>query len=230
MGNICTSGQIMKMLQFVAGAIAAGFVATSTAQAAVVTISSATLASSAGNYGVVDAAGTTLKVSGSFAPLTTIGSGAYQGLWFGSTQLSDTYTFQFNKQVSYFSVLINAMSTFFSYYESIGNFTTNASTAPTLIYTNIQQTAWDGTTVTSGPLDDGTFLMEVQAVGNHTFDRVSFQHIQRSAPNGSVVRQVQYDTFVGSGAVPEPASWALMIAGFLGAGIALRRRQGALAA
>ncbi|MBI1197549.1 MAG: PEP-CTERM sorting domain-containing protein [Phenylobacterium sp.] len=36
-------------------------------------------------------------------------------------------------------------------------------------------------------------------------------------------------TFTPTGAVPEPAAWALMIAGFSGAGVMLRRRRQALA-
>ena len=211
------------------GAVTACLIATGSAQAAVVTVSATTLSSNAGTYGPLDAAGTTLQVT-SGSPLTTICCGTWPGLWFGSTQASDTYNFTFNKQLDYFSILITAMSTSAAsgWFESIGNFTTNAAAAPTLTFTDIQFTAWDGTTVTSSA-GDGRFLMEIQAVGGRSFDRVSFAHIQSGFANGSVVNQIQYNASAGS-VVPEPGTWALMIVGFLGAGIALRRRQGALAA
>lgn len=219
----------MGKFGFSVGALAACLIAAGSAQAAVVTVPPGTLSSNPGTYGPLDGAGTTLKVT-SGSPLTTIGSGVYQGLWFGSTQASDTYTFKFNSKIDYFSIAINAMSTFGPYFESIGNFTTNASGTPTLTFTNVQYTAWDGATVTSGPADNGTFLMEIQAVGGRAFDTISFDHIQRGAANGSVVNQIQYSVFAGGGAVPELGTWALMIIGFLGTGAALRRRSGALAA
>ncbi len=52
-----------------------------------------------------------------------------------------------------------------------------------------------------------------------------------ATPNSSnpLIPHMRFDGSLG-GAVPEPASWALMILGFVGVGAALRRRQMAVAA
>lgn len=220
----------MKSMRVVASALACTLLVAASAHAAVVTVDSATLASSAGTYGPLDASGTTLSVT-SVLPLTTIGPGGFEGLWFGSTQASGQYDFVFNHAVSYFSVLVNAMSTFSSFSETIGDWTTNAPSTATLTFTNIMFTAWDGATVTSGPQDNGTFLMEVTAAAGQSFTDVGFFHTQVGSANGSVVRQVQYDLFgaAGSTGAPEPAAWALMIGGFFGVGATLRRRASAIA-
>lgn len=213
----------MNFTRFAASALAASFLLAGSAQAAVVTVADTTLSSNAGSYGPLDGDGTTLNVTGG-APLTTIGPGAFQGLWFGSGQDDATYTFTFNNAVSYFSILINAMSTFDPYAETIGAWTTNAASAASLDFTNIQFTAWDGSTVTSGPQDNGTFLMEVTAAAGESFTTVSFFHDQTSAANGSVVREIKYELAGDGGVVPEPGTWALLITGFFGAGAMLRRR------
>jgi hypothetical protein len=101
------------------------------ANALIVNVSSATLASNPGAYSNLDGAGTSLAVS--FSPsgsLTTIGSGEFEGLWFGQDQNSATYTFTFNRPIDYFSFHVNAMSTFDNHVETVGNITVNEHADP----------------------------------------------------------------------------------------------------
>jgi hypothetical protein len=212
------------MFRTLAGALAATLLSAAVAQAAVVTVGSNTLASNAGVY-------SDLVVStANGGTLTTIGAGAYEGLWFGSNHQSGDYTFTFSQQLDYFSVLINAMSTTNGgHAETLGAWTVNAPGAPTFGFTNVQFTAWDGATVTSGPVDDGTFLLTITPLAGQTFNTISFHHQQTGSPSGSVIRQVQYQVASDAGAIPEPVTWSMMLLGFLGTGVALRRRRTASA-
>jgi hypothetical protein len=199
----------------------------SPANAAIVSVSSTTLASNAGTYSNLDGSGTSLVVTPSGGgSLSTIGPGAFEGLWFGNNDSSGTYTFVFNRPLDYFSLHVNAMSTFGSFVETIGNFTINAAGPPNLAFTNIQFTQFDGSTITSGPLDNGEFNMVITPTAGQTFDTISFFHFQANNPNGSVVRDISFEVAGGiSGAVPEASTWAMMILGFAGIGFMAHRRK-----
>ncbi len=213
----------MKTVNKLACVIAASCLTAGAAQAAIVTIPSSTLASNPGSYSGLDGSGTTLNVTQVGAgSLSTIGSGAFEGLWFGGSQGSGTYTLTFSKPLDYFSIHVNAMSTFSGHVETIGAFTVNAPGTPNLAFTNIQFSQWDGATVTSGPDDNGEFTMVITPAAGQSFNTISFFHFQAGAPNGSVIRDLSYE-LAGLG-VPEPATWALSILGFGLVGATLRRR------
>ncbi len=213
----------MTSVSRIACVMAATWLTAGAAQAAIVTVSADTLASNPGVYSGLDGSGTALNVTqAGGGSLATIGSGAFEGLWFGGDQGSGTYTLTFNKALDYFAIHINAMSTFGSFVETIGAFTVNAPGAPSLVFTNIQQTHWDGATVTSGPNDNGEFTMVITPAAGQTFNTISFFHFQSGAPNGSVIRDLSYE--IASLGVPEPTTWALSILGFGLMGAALRRR------
>jgi hypothetical protein len=194
------------------------------ASALIVNVSSDTLASNPGAYSNLDGAGTSLVVSPSAGgSLSTIGSGGFEGLWFGENQSSATYTFTFNTPIDYFSFHVNALSTFDSHVETIGNFAVNAPNTPTLAFTNIQFTAFDGSTITSGPQDNGEFNMVITPAAGESFNTISFFHFQSGDPNGSVVRDLSFEVAASAG-TPEPSTWAMMLLGFAGLGFAAYRR------
>jgi hypothetical protein len=76
---------------------------------------------------------------------------------------------------------------------------------------NYGSTDWDSFTINLGP---GSYTLELGVV-NVTDDFNSSRLLADA---------------IRVGAIPEPASWAMMILGFFGLGAVLRRRQGALAA
>ncbi len=213
----------MKTVNRLACFVAATCLTAGAAQATIVTVPSGTLASNPGSYSGLDGSGTTLSVTQVGAgSLSTIGGGAFEGLWFGGSQGSGTYTLAFDKPLDYFAIHINAMSTFGGHVETIGAFTVNAPGAPGLAFTNIQFTQWDGATVTSGPDDNGEFTMVITPAAGQTFNAISFFHFQSGDPNGSVIRDLSYEV-AGLG-VPEPTTWALSVLGFALMGATLRRR------
>jgi hypothetical protein len=202
----------------------------SPANASIVNVSSATLASNAGTYSNLDGAGTSLVVTPSGGgSLSTIGPGAFEGLWFGNNESSGTYTFTFNTPLDYFSFHVNAMSTVTAngWVETIGNFAINAAGTPNFAFTNISVTQFDGSTVTSGPLaDNGEFNMVITPAAGQTFSTISFFHFQSGNPNGSVVRDISFEVAGGiPSAVPEASTWAMMILGFAGIGFMAYRRK-----
>jgi len=75
-----------------------------------------------------------------------------------------------------------------------------------------------GTVVASGAADGVTFAGWEDSGG------VAFISIQNPVDNGFFT-SAQSGYLQASGAVPEPAAWALMIGGFALAGAALRRRS-----
>ena len=214
----------MKSINRFACLVAASCLTAGAAQAAIVNISSSTLSSSAGSYSGLDGSGTTLNVTTSGGSLADIGPGPFEGLWFGGNDASGTYTLTFNKPVDYVSIHVNAMSTFDSHVETIGAFAVNGPGTPSLAFTNIQFTAWDGSTITSGPVDNGEFNMVITPAAGQTFTAVSFFHFQSGFPNGSVFRDIGYELAGGRSGVPEPATWALTLLGFGLVGATLRRR------
>ena len=119
-------------------------------------------------------------------------------MWFGGNPRnagSDTYTLKFNQPLDFFSVHINAMSTtpFSPNAETVGNFTVNASSPPLSNFTSIRFTHWDGVTVTTDAADgNGEFRLELSAAAGESFDTISFFHFQAGAPNGSVIRDIEY--------------------------------------
>jgi PEP-CTERM motif len=204
------------------------------ANALLVNVPSATLASNPGTYSNLDGAGTSLAVSSSAdGSLSTIGPGQFEGLYFGGNQNSATYTFTFNTPIDYFSFHVNALSTFGGNVETIGSITVNAPNTPTFAFTNIQFTAFDGSTITSGPQDNGEFNMVITPAAGESFNTISFFHFQSGAPNGSVVRDLSFEVASGVSGVPEPSTWAMMLLGFAGLGFAgyrasLKRAAGAM--
>lgn len=114
------------------------------------------------------------------------------------------------------------MSTFSGNVETIGNLTVNAPGVPTFAFTNIQYTQFDGSTITSGPVDNGEFNMVITPAAGQTFDTISFFHFQSRMPYGSVVRDLSFEV---AGAVPEPSTWAMLILGFAGIGFMTYRRK-----
>lgn len=225
-------GRLVKTSILSLAAAAAVFLAAGAAQASGGVLTSANLASNIGHYTNIDGAGLDLDVTKSLSgSLSVIGGGVYQGLWFGGNNADGVYTLTFNKPIDYVSFTVNAMSTSSNYFETIGAFTTNAAIAPTLAFTNISSTAWDGSTITSSS-PDGYFKMALTAVSGSQFSTFSFFHDQDGVPNGSVFKEISFqrvggDVVVGDGGtgggVPEPATWALMLTGFGMAGVALRR-------
>jgi hypothetical protein len=117
------------------------------------------------------------------------------------------------------------MSTFNGVAETIGNISVNDPGVPTFAFTNIQFTQFDGSTITSGPQDNGEFNMVITAAGGQTFDTISFFHFQSGSPFGSVVRDLSFEVAEGISAVPEPSTWAMMILGFAGIGFMACRRK-----
>jgi PEP-CTERM motif len=232
---IISEGSAMqKSLTFSIAAAAFGALisaqAVDPANATIVTVSSTTLASNPGTYSGLDASGTSLVVTPSGGgTLSTIVGGQFEGLWFGNSNTSGTYTFTFNTPLDYFSLHVNAMSTVTErlWVETIGNFTINAAGTPNLAFTNIQFTQFDGSTVTSGPLNDnGEFNMVITPAAGQTFDTISFFHFQSGDPEGSIVRDISFEVAgTVAGGVPEPSTWAMMILGFAGIGFMAYRRK-----
>lgn len=171
-------------------------------------------------YTGLDGAGTAMTAQASAGgAMNAITSGSYQGLWFGGNQGSATYSFTFSSPVSYFDIHINAMSTLNQHVETIGGFTLDSGASPSFAFTDYGNSAWDGATVTSGPADNGDFRLAISVGPGESFSSVSFYHFQSGVPNGSVVRDINFEL-----AVPEPSSYALLLLG-LGFIIARARRR-----
>ncbi len=188
--NIKTA--IRRAVAALSGLVCAG------AQAVVVNLPAGTLynvpsGSTSHTYPGLDGDGTSMRAraspTGRFDP---INSGKFYGLWFGSNHQSATYTSSFSAPISYFDFRVNAMSTFGQIAETIGNFTLDTAATPTFTFTNIQYTAWDGSTVTSGPQDNGEFILAISVAPGQSFSAVSFDHFQMGNPSGSVVRSINY--------------------------------------
>jgi hypothetical protein len=69
---------------------------------------------------------------------------------------------------------------------------------------------------------NGENFILVSAINGETFHSLSFT----SSGNLSHVQQVRVDIAGGVGAVPEPATWAMMVLGFVGIGFMAYRRRG----
>lgn len=64
-------------------------------------------------------------------------------------------------------------------------------------------------------------------VSGATFNGIMLQ-IDSSDGSGvtlGTLKQVSYEPFIGAGGVPEPSTWAMMLLGFGGIGMAMRRRR-----
>lgn len=104
--------------------------------------------------------------------------------------------------------------------------------------TTYYQALNNGSVVSTGTLGpvtggDGSNLLH-QGLSGGGFDEVRLQsHISGGGFNPATYEAGAYDSFAANGAtggVPEPASWALMIAGFGMVGVAARRRNAIVAA
>lgn len=177
-------------------------------------------------YTGLDLSGTTLNVStlngGIFNPITSVpGPSSFPGLWFGSNQSSATYTFTFNRPVTFFEFYITAQSTFGNLSEVFNGFTVNSGT-PSFAFTSVSGTAWDGSNLTSTQ-NDGRSLLAISVGAGQSFTSVSFDHVQVGAPNGSVIEQIRYDA-TPTNVVPEPSTYALMAVGLIALGAISKRR------
>ena len=85
---------------------------------------------------------------------------------------------------------------------------------------------YDGTTTTSQPWTARTADFSITLLGGTTYT-LTFQGLEAVTDQTSFIDAVSLDLAPPS-AVPEPASWALMIAGFGLVGSAMRRRATAL--
>lgn len=106
---------------------------------------------------------------------------------------------------------------------NLGNFFSSGAANLALV-TNIGNYAFSPTVNSAQNLGALTFVGFQAGAGEH------FTSVNYSGGNATGATDIQLGT---SGAVPEPTTWALMLTGFLGAGVALRsnrRRQVALAA
>jgi PEP-CTERM motif len=88
----------------------------------------------------------------------------------------------------------------------------------------------DGTAVPAlafGSVDVGSYDVYSQSIATTAGSsyNLHFNYVGEDTPAGFIVT-----TSGSTGAVPEPATWALMISGFMGAGVALRRRRAVAAA
>lgn len=175
-------------------------------------------ASSAHTYAGFDASGTTLHVAQNAGASMNPLFGAWPGLWLGGSQDSDRYGFTFNKAVTFIEFYITAQSTAIGLYSEVFNaFSTNAPS--TASFVNLVGTAWDGANLTSS-VEDGRSRIRFTSIRAAGFSSIAFDHLQTGAPYGSVIEEIQF-----SAVVPEPASYALMLAGLTLLGSLARRRR-----
>ena len=69
---------------------------------------------------------------------------------------------------------------------------------------------------------NGENFILVSTINGETFSSLGFT----STGNLSSVEQVRVDIAGNVGAVPEPATWAMMVVGFVGVGFMAYRRRG----
>lgn len=205
-------GQTRKFFARAFGAIllTIGF---SSAQAAVITFNDVTL--SGGNSW--SQSGFTLSVAASNGGfIANIGSGQFTGLWLGGTVSSfGTYTFTATQPITSVEVQFDALSNGGGLpVESIGNFSTSSG-APTIGYTNLAGTTFNGSTVLSAAAD-GRGIINLSAAFFTTF---AFDHTQAPSNNGFVIERITVTT------VPAPAAVWLFGSGLLGL-IGMARRKG----
>lgn len=179
-----------------------------------------TLPSNSGShtYSGFDAEGTTLQVVQASGASMNPNSGSWPGLWLGGQHDSDSYSFSFNKAVSFVEFYITAQSSMAgSFSEVFTAFTTSAPS--TASFVSEAGTAWDGTNLTSSD-GDGRSRIRFTSVGAAGFSSIAFTHLQMGTPFGSVFQEIQF-----SAAIPEPASSALWLAGLVVLGAVARRRS-----
>jgi hypothetical protein len=97
--------------------------------------------------------------------------------------------------------------------------------------TTYYQALNNGTVVSTGTLGPvSSNGLRYQGLSGGGFDEVRLQSHFSGAFNAAIYEAGAYDSFAATGAVPEPASWALMIVGFGMVGFASRRRSAVVAA
>ena len=79
----------------------------------------------------------------------------------------------------------------------------------------------NATPVSLGPLWDNWAYFNYNFVANATSATLNFQQTAATAGSGDTGID---DVSISGGAVPEPATWAMMLAGFAGVGAIMRRR------
>lgn len=178
-------------------------------------------------YTALDPSGTTMNVAASGGgDLRSIGGtpgpSSYPGLWFGGNNATfSTYTFTFNKAVTFFEMYVTAQSTSSpNAYETFNNYLVNGGT-PTFTFTNVQGTAWDGSNLTSSQ-GDGRSILAISVGAGQSFTSISFDHLQVGPQNGSVIEQIRYEA-LSNNVVPEPSTLVLMVAGLAALTLARRR-------
>lgn len=220
----------MKLIRLLA-AIA---VCTSSLNAQIVTISSATLGtvtdgSTSKTYAGLDVSGTsmTAAVAPGDAGVFRSGPGSFPGLWFGSNNASSTYTFTFSSAVKFFEFYFTAQSTVAGRYSEVLNaFVTNGG-SPSYTFTNVGGAAWDGASITSN--GEGSSILGITAAAGQSFTTIRFSHIQTGAPVGSVIERMRYELAGSDAVVPEPQTYLLLGSGLVAlAGIARKRKSAAV--
>ena len=84
---------------------------------------------------------------------------------------------------------------------------------------------YSGLNGTGTLLGSATFLRNINTTsGAFTSGSVAFSGVARSFSLGSASANLALDNITFGSAVPEPATWAMMMVGFAAIGIALRRR------
>jgi len=153
------------------------------------------------------------------------GPSSFPGLWFGANQSSATYSFTFNKALTFFEIYVTAQSTNRGFSEIFNGFTVNGG-SPTFAFTNVSGTAWDGANLTSIQ-PDGRSILAISVGTGQSFTSISFDHVQTGPPNGSVIEQIRYEA-APTNVVPEPSTYVLMAIGLLAVGTLSRRTRRAV--
>jgi hypothetical protein len=195
--------------------------------AQIVTIGSSTLGTmpfgTAHTYTGLDGLGMTMNVTAGAGGLMGSFGPSVPGLWFGLSNQSSSYNFTFSSAIRFVEFSFTAQSTDLmqGVSETFRNFITTSGTR-TYSFTNVQGTAWDGTSLTSTVLD-GKSVLGISVAAGQSFTGINFEHLVTGGPAGSVISQMRFER-APSTVVPEPQSYLMMAGGLLVLGGIARRR------